>query len=115
MVKLLETQPFAMTKVITVIIVGGGIAGLTCGIALAKSGVRVTILERVTEFTAVGAGIQLAPNAVRVLKDLGVLPAVYAEGAMKCCWSETLRYDDSRVLHRRPLDRCKELYGEDWL
>lgn len=56
-----------------VLVVGGGIGGLTTALALARRGFGVTVLERSAEFGEIGAGIQLAPNATRVLKRLGVL------------------------------------------
>lgn len=55
-----------------ILIVGGGIAGLSLGIALSKYGIACKILEREAEFTAAGAGIQLGPNATCVLEALGV-------------------------------------------
>lgn len=53
-------------------IIGAGIAGLTAAIALAQRGARVVVLERAPELTEVGAGLQLSPNAVRVLDALGL-------------------------------------------
>ncbi|MBC9247024.1 FAD-dependent oxidoreductase [Paracoccus sp. 11-3] len=53
-------------------IIGAGIAGLTAAIALAQRGARVAVLERAPELTEVGAGLQLSPNAVRVLDALGL-------------------------------------------
>jgi salicylate hydroxylase len=52
-----------------IIVVGAGIGGLTASLALSRAGFRVTILERAYELSAVGAGIQLSPNASRVLID----------------------------------------------
>ncbi|OAA35233.1 Aromatic-ring hydroxylase-like protein [Beauveria brongniartii RCEF 3172] len=63
-------------KALNVIIVGAGIAGLTAGIALARTGHCVTIFESVAEITDVGAGIQIAPNASRILHRLDVLQHV---------------------------------------
>ena len=54
------------------LIAGGGIGGLACAIALARSGVSVQILERAETFSEVGAGIQLGPNATRILESLGI-------------------------------------------
>lgn len=54
------------------LVAGGGIGGLTTALALARAGHRVTVLEQAPELSEVGAGIQLSPNASRVLIDLGL-------------------------------------------
>ncbi|HEX3786055.1 MAG TPA: FAD-dependent monooxygenase [Pseudonocardiaceae bacterium] len=59
------------------LVVGGGIGGLATALAVAKAGRRVHVLEQDTEFGEIGAGLQLAPNALRVLDRLGVLQRVY--------------------------------------
>lgn len=66
----------------TVIIVGGGIGGLGAALALQRSGAKVTLLERAAEFGEVGAGLQLAPNATRVLKSWGLLDEVISVGVI---------------------------------
>lgn len=58
------------------IVAGGGIAGLGTALSLARSGVRVTVLEQAAAISEVGAGLQLGPNAVRVLDGWGLLPAL---------------------------------------
>jgi salicylate hydroxylase len=57
----------------SIIVVGGGIGGLTCALAFAKQGARVCVFEQASAFTEVGAGVQITPNAARVLDalDLG--------------------------------------------
>ncbi|MGW0467907.1 FAD-dependent monooxygenase [Streptomyces sp. NPDC003027] len=64
-------------------IVGGGIGGLATAIALHRRGWRVEVLERAPEFTEVGAGISLWPNALHALDVLGLADAVRALGAVE--------------------------------
>lgn len=56
----------------TVLIAGGGITGLTSALCLAQEGWRVEIFEQTASFEGVGAGLQISPNAYRVLDRLGV-------------------------------------------
>ncbi|KAI0396947.1 putative salicylate hydroxylase [Xylariaceae sp. FL0594] len=58
---------------LSVIVVGAGIGGLATALAMRKAGHDVVILERRQAISEVGAGIQLAPNAARVLGRFGVL------------------------------------------
>ena len=58
------------------LIAGGGIGGLTCAIALACRARPVQVLERAASFSEVGAGIQLGPNATRILQQFGVWDAL---------------------------------------
>lgn len=64
-------------------IVGGGIGGLATAIALHRRGWHVEVLERAPEFTEVGAGISLWPNALHALEVLGLADAVRALGAVE--------------------------------
>lgn len=59
-----------------IIIAGAGIAGLTAALAFAVRGYPVRIFERAQRLDEVGAGIQLSPNATRILDRLGVLPGL---------------------------------------
>jgi len=58
----------------TIIVAGAGIGGLTASLALAKQGFRVILLEKAERLEEAGAGLQLSPNASRVLIDLGLGP-----------------------------------------
>jgi salicylate hydroxylase len=53
-------------------IAGGGIAGLTTALALAKRGMPSIVYERAPAFEEVGAGVQLSPNAARIVQRLGL-------------------------------------------
>ncbi len=55
------------------VIVGGGIGGLASAIALQRAGVAVHVVERARKLREVGAGLQLSPNATRILRDMGLL------------------------------------------
>ena len=55
-----------------VLIAGGGIGGLILALTLHQIGVRCTVLESVRELKPLGVGINLQPNAVRELEDLGI-------------------------------------------
>jgi 2-polyprenyl-6-methoxyphenol hydroxylase-like FAD-dependent oxidoreductase len=55
-----------------VVVVGAGVGGTAAALALARAGASVTLLERVAEPRAVGAGILLQPNGLAVLDGLGV-------------------------------------------
>lgn len=57
-----------------VLIAGAGIAGLTAALAFASRGFDVHLFERAESLEEVGAGLQLSPNATRILRGLGVLP-----------------------------------------
>jgi 3-hydroxybenzoate 6-monooxygenase len=65
---------------VDILIVGGGIGGLTAALALARDGYQVRVLEKAAQFAELGAGLQLAPNATRILSRLGVLDRVLDAG-----------------------------------
>ncbi len=65
-----------MAEKLHAIIAGAGIGGLTAAIALARAGLRVTLLERARTIQETGAGLQLAPNATGVLGELGLIDYV---------------------------------------
>ena len=62
-------------------IIGAGVAGLTVALALARRGARVQVMERAGALREVGAGLQISPNAGRVLEALGLGPALDAVSA----------------------------------
>jgi salicylate hydroxylase len=85
----------------TIVIAGAGIGGLTTALALAQKGFRVALLDKAEKLEATGAGIQLSPNATRVLIGLGLLDAL--EPAVVVPQAVTVRAADGRAIARLPL------------
>lgn len=56
------------------IIAGGGIGGISAAICLAQKGWHICVLEQAAEITEIGAGIQISPNGVKLLENMGVMP-----------------------------------------
>lgn len=65
------------------IVMGGGIGGLAAAAALAQRGVAVTLLERAARFENVGAGVQISPNGMAVLRALGVAAELTRKQAVR--------------------------------
>src|ERR1700726_2959090 len=61
-----------------ILIVGGGLGGLTAALAFARRGRRTRVLEGATEFGAIGYGIQFGPNVFHVFDRLGLTEEVMA-------------------------------------
>ncbi|WP_333782912.1 FAD-dependent monooxygenase [Nitratireductor aquibiodomus] len=91
-----------MTDAPRAIIVGAGVAGLTAALAMARRGLPVRIYERAPELTEVGAGLQLSPNATRLLARLGVLDAL-GDRAVRPQAVELKKADGLSPLARVPL------------
>lgn len=92
-----------------VIIVGGGIAGLTTALALSHVGISSLVLERSNYEDESGAGIQLTPNATRVLFHLG-LERPLVEVSYEPQILETRHWKTGKVLRRIPLQEIVSQY-----
>jgi salicylate hydroxylase len=93
------------------IVVGAGIGGLTAALALRAAGLDVAVYEQADALREVGAGIQLAPNATRLLQRLGLSEAL-ARAGVRPDAIEHKRWQDGRVLLRQPLgETCERTFG----
>jgi salicylate hydroxylase len=83
-------------------IIGGGIGGLSAALQLLKAGFDVRIYEQAAAIGEIGAGIQISPNASRLLVRLGLKPAMDKVGVRPLAVHQR-RWDDGRTLQRAPL------------
>ena len=88
----------------TVLIAGGGIAGLTAALTLHQIGVEVTVLEQASELRPLGVGINLQPNAVRELFDLGLEAELESIGIKSREWALVGRNGNDIWAEPRGLD-----------
>lgn len=95
---------------IHIAVVGAGIAGLTVAAALARAGLRCQVFEQAGLLRETGAGVQVAPNAVRLLHRLGVGDRLGAV-AVPVRALEMRRWEDNSVLRSTPLQGCEQRFG----
>ncbi|OAJ55022.1 2-polyprenyl-6-methoxyphenol hydroxylase [Paraburkholderia ginsengiterrae] len=94
-----------------VVVVGGGIGGLTTALALLRHGIEPIVLERAPQLTEVGAGVQIAANGTIVLRELGLEPEL-AKIAMVPERFDYLELSTGRLLYVAPLGKEAEArYG----
>ena len=93
-----------------VLIVGGGLGGLTLSLCLAKVGIPSIIFERRSELTESGAGIQLSPNCLRVYDYLGMMDAI-SEIAHEPSHIEFRDWRHNRVVSELNLSDFEEKLG----
>ena len=96
------------------IISGAGIGGLATALALSRAGFDVTLYEQAGVLQEFGAGLQLTPNATRVLARLGVLDSVRSVSTIPDAIS-ALRGSDDGVLMRMELDDADRRWGSPYL
>ncbi len=93
-----------------IVVAGAGIGGLAAALRLARAGQSVRLLERASAIEEVGAGLQIAPNAGRVLQGLGLGPALDA-AALEPEAIVIRRARDGALLARLPLGGALERWG----
>ena len=72
---------------LNIAIIGAGMGGLAAAAALRKQGIAVTVYEQATQFTRLGAGIQIGCNAMHVLRGLGLEPMLRAQTFYPRSWN----------------------------
>jgi len=100
------------TKVpLRIAVIGGGIGGLTAAQSLRQAGFAVDVYEQAPELTQIGGGINMGPNAVRILRRLGLARGLDRDGVRPLSTHQR-RWQDGRTLQRASLNPlCEELYG----
>lgn len=104
----------APSQSLEITVAGGGLGGLTAALALRRQGFRVTVLEAAPQLGEVGAGIQTAPNASRVLIGLGLRPEM--ERIHTAPQDQVRRrWADGGIIAQLPLgERVVERYGSPY-
>src|SRR6266705_194119 len=100
---------------LSIAIVGAGIGGLAAAAALRLKGIDVRIFEQAQKFARVGAGIQQRPNAVKVLRRLG-LESRLRRVAFEPQTMLSRDWDSGTITNDYPLGRSMEdRYGAPYL
>src|SRR5262249_23088641 len=81
---------------------GGGIGGLTAAAVLLRARFDVQVYEQAKTLGEIGAGINISPNASRILHRLGIADALERTGVKPRTFDQR-RWDDGRFLLRAPL------------
>ncbi len=103
-----------MQRRLRVAIIGGGIGGAALAGALRQRGIEARIFERAVAFGEIGAGIQMTPNAVKVLNALGLGERLRAISYLPHAIVGR-NWRTARVMFRTPLlDECPRLYGANF-
>ena len=96
-------------------IIGAGIGGLAAACALRQRGMEVELYERSTKLEEVGAGLQIGPNGVKVLRALG-LEDELMRNAFEPLSIMSITWDEGRLRFRQPLKAvAREKYGAPYM
>ncbi len=94
-----------------ILIVGGGIGGLSTALALSRAGIPSRVLERSGAFQEVGAGLQLGPNGARALDRLGILTDLFPLAVFPSRISIMDIHSGEPLNHLQLGDAFRERYG----
>ena len=93
-----------------IIIIGAGIGGLAAAIFLSKANHNVTVFESNASLSEIGAGIQISPNAMRILDYYGLKDVFDAESTENE-GAELRRWDSGKVLGKHGAVMAKDIHG----
>lgn len=96
----------------SIAIVGGGMGGLATAATLGQLGVKVTIYEQADAFTRIGAGIQMMPNSMKVLRRIGVEDTLLRT-SFKPYSHLNREWDTGKVTRELPMP--EDLFGAPYL
>jgi 2-polyprenyl-6-methoxyphenol hydroxylase-like FAD-dependent oxidoreductase len=93
-----------------VAVVGAGVGGLTLAAALTRIGVPCLVFEQAGSLTEAGAGVQLSPNAIRPLIQLGIGPALRRH-AVRITATEVRSWQDQPITRTTLGDDCERRFA----
>ena len=102
-------MPLTPSSSAEVLIVGGGIGGLTLALELHRLGIACRVYESAPEIKAVGVGVNLLPHATKVMGELGLVPALERVAVETAEAAFFNRF--GQLIYREPLGRCA---GYEW-
>jgi len=91
-------------------IVGAGLGGLTAGLLLLQLGFDVKLYEQASGFSRIGAGIQLGPNVLKIMRKLGLEAETEGMGSKPDSWISR-NWSDGKIIADVPLNRRRDFYG----
>jgi salicylate hydroxylase len=91
----------------SIAVIGGGIGGLAAALSLLKAGFDAHVYEQAAAVRDAGAGIQISPNASRILNRLGITAASATQGVQPLALHQR-RWNDGRTLRTTPLAAAVE-------
>src|ERR1039458_3361122 len=104
-----------MSKKPSIAVLGAGMGGLTVAAALHRRGFAVQVYEQASQFARLGAGIQMSPNAMRVLRGLDLEVHIRQTGYQPQSWSNR-DWDSGAMKYELRLgDTAEQKYGAPYI
>ncbi|WP_458094007.1 FAD-dependent monooxygenase [Roseomonas sp. WA12] len=96
-------------------IVGAGLGGIAAGLLLRQEGFEATLYEQAPAFARLGAGIHVGPNVMKIMRRIGLEPAMEAMGSHPDFW-HSRNWNDAAILSEIPLgEYARKTYGASYL